>query len=170
MNETALIVRASLGDREAFGALVKTYQSPLRRFLLCLCGDAERSNDLAQETFIKAWLNISSFRAASRFSTWLYRIAYNTFYDENRTRKITVDADTLANHLTAATRDIDRSLDFAKALSILQGNEKTAMLLFYMEDFTFVKIAAVMSCPVGTVKSLIFRGKEKLAAYFKNEK
>ena len=68
-------------DLCSFDRLVQKYQSPIRRFLLNLTlGDTMLSDDLAQETFIKAYLNIRSFQGISAFSTWLYRIAYNTFY------------------------------------------------------------------------------------------
>ena len=88
-NEALLVSRAALsGDRNAFNRLVELYQSPIRRFFFNLTGgDEELSKDLAQETFIKAWLNIGSFRAAANFSTWLFRIAYNTFYDYVRAKK-----------------------------------------------------------------------------------
>ncbi|MDR1417257.1 MAG: sigma-70 family RNA polymerase sigma factor [Prevotellaceae bacterium] len=167
--EFALVSRvALLGDGEAFGVLVEAYRSPVLRFLLHLCGDDELSKDLAQEAFLKAWLNIRSFRAAAKFSTWLFRIAYNTFYDHTRARKPSVDLSSVAFQLEAAAPGIDSSIDFARSMSILKGDEKSAMLLFYMEDFSVKKIAQVMDCPIGTVKSLLFRGKEKLSAYFKN--
>ena len=93
-----------LGDREAFNRLVETYQSPVRRFFFNLTGgDEELSKDLAQDTFVKAWLNIGSFRSISTFSTWLYRIAYNTFYDYIRSRKLSaeLDVETLGDVLPA---------------------------------------------------------------------
>ena len=81
-NETWLVSRvALLGDQKAFCRLVEAYQSPIRRLFFNLTSDEELSKDLAQDTFIKAWLHIGSFRAAAKFSTWLYRIAYNIFYD-----------------------------------------------------------------------------------------
>ncbi|MDR3366005.1 MAG: sigma-70 family RNA polymerase sigma factor [Prevotellaceae bacterium] len=170
LNEVALVSRAALlGDREAFGELVEAYRSPVLRFLRNLCGgDEELSKDLAQEAFIKAWLSIGSFRAAAKFSTWLFRIACNTFYDHARTRKPDAERDSAALNLTADEPNPERSMDFDRAMAALRGDEKTAMLLFYMEDFTVKKIAQVMSCPEGTVKSLLFRGKEKLSLYFKN--
>jgi RNA polymerase sigma-70 factor (ECF subfamily) len=167
--EFALVSRvALLGDGKAFGLLVEAYRSPMLRFLLHLCGDEEVSKDLAQEAFLKAWLSIRSFRAAASFSTWLFRIAYNTFYDYARARKPGADFDSVALRLEAATPGIDRSIDFARSMSILKGDERSAMLLFYMEDFSVKKIAQVMKCPEGTVKSLLFRGKEKLSVYLKN--
>ena len=169
-NDALLVSRAALlGDQKAFGQLVEAYQSPIRRFFFNLTsGDEELSKDLAQDTFIKAWLNISSFRAAAKFSTWLYRIAYNTFYDYARTKKPVADVDIelLTDRMAADTPDRDFGMDFEQALSKLKADERTAMLLFYMEDQTIDKISKIMNCPVGTVKSLLHRGKEKLAKYF----
>ncbi|MDR0795196.1 MAG: RNA polymerase sigma factor [Tannerella sp.] len=170
-NEALLVSQAALsGDRKAFGQLVEAYQSPIRRFLFYLSGDEEMSKDLAQETFIKAWLNIGSFRAIAKFSTWLYRIAYNNYYDYVRESKavVNVDADSLRDKMTADTPDRDFGMDFERALLILKKDERTAMLLFYMEDQTIAKISKIMNCPAGTIKSHLHRGKEKLAKYFIN--
>ena len=76
---------AVLGNRRAFDELVRRYQSPVRRFFLNLTlGDGQLSDDLAQDTFLKAYLNIGKFKALSSFQTWLMRIAYNVFYDYSR--------------------------------------------------------------------------------------
>ena len=168
-NDALLVSRAALlGDRKAFSQLVEAYQSPIRRFFFNLTGgDEELSKDLAQDTFIKAWLNINTFRAASKFSTWLYRIAYNTFYDYSRARKIFIDVETVSDHFIADTPDNDFGMDFAQALKILKDDERTAMLLFFMEDQTIDKISKIMNCPAGTIKSHLHRGKEKLARYFR---
>ena len=171
-NDALLVSRAALlGDREAFSQLVEACQSPIRRFLFHLSGgDEELSKDLAQETFLKAWLGIGSFRAAAKFSTWLYRIAYNTFYDHARSGKRGgVDAAVYTDRLAAEAPDADFGLDFARALTGLKEEERTAVLLFYMEDQPVVRISAIMRCPAGTVKSHLHRGREKLAVYFKNE-
>jgi len=169
-NEALLVSRAALlGDRNAFNQLVELYQSPVRRFFFNLIGDEELSKDLAQETFIKAWLNIGSFRAAANFSTWLYRIAYNTFYDYVRAKKPVGETEIeKLNSMIADTPDKDFGMDFEQALKILKEDERAAMLLFYMEDQTIDKISKIMNCPAGTIKSHLHRGKEKLAKYFKN--
>ena len=76
---------AVFGNKRAFDELVRRYQSPVRRFFLNLTlGDEQLSDDLAQDTFIKAYLNIGKFRAMASFQTWLMRIAYNVFYDHCR--------------------------------------------------------------------------------------
>ena len=160
-----------LGDRKAFNRLVEAYQSPVRRFFFNLTGgDEELSKDLAQDTFMKAWLNIGSFRSISTFSTWLYRIAYNTFYDYIRSRKLSaeLDVETLGDILPAGSQDKDLGIEFTRALLLLRADERTVVLLFYMEDKSVETIAGIMSIPLGTVKSHLSRGKKKLTEYFKN--
>ncbi len=169
-NDALLASRvALLGDQKAFNQLVELYQSPIRRFFFNLTGgDEELSKDLAQETFIKAWLNITSFRAISKFSTWLYRIAYNTFYDYVRSRKQTseINMEIIGDSEIAEMSNQDFNMDFTKALTILKEDERIVMLLFYMEDLTVDKISGIMNRPVGTIKSHLSRGKEKLSEYF----
>jgi RNA polymerase sigma-70 factor (ECF subfamily) len=170
MNETLLVSRAALlGDKDAFGRLVTLYQSPVRRFFFNLTnGDEKHSKDLAQETFIKAWLHIGSFRAAAMFSTWLYRIAYNVFCDDCRNRNWTSDLEELAvaeayNNVSAA----DLKMDLRQCLAQLKADERTVLTLFYIEDLSIARIAAIMNCPTGTVKSHLHRGRENLAMYLK---
>ena len=95
LNDISLVAQVVVfRNTRAFDQLVKKYQSPVRRFLNLTCGDNELSDDLAQDTFIKAYTNLASFKNLSNFSTWLYRIAYNVFYDYLRSRKETADLDT----------------------------------------------------------------------------
>ena len=89
LNDISLIAQVVMfGNNRAFDQLVKKYQSPIRRFFLHqTCGAGPLSDDLAQDTFIKAYTSLSSFKNLSNFSTWLFRIAYNVFYDHIRTQK-----------------------------------------------------------------------------------
>jgi RNA polymerase sigma-70 factor, ECF subfamily len=160
-----------LGDKSAFDQLTRKYQSSIRRFFLNLTmGDSPLSDDLAQETFIKAYLNINSFEGLSGFSTWLYRIAYNVHYDHVRARKITSDInESEINQMHQLNNSFSaEKMDIHHALQILRQEEKTAVLLFYMEDKTHKEIAKIMQCPLGTVKTYILKGKEKLGTYLKN--
>lgn len=160
-----------LGDKSAFDKLTCKYQSPIRRFFLNLTvGDAPLSDDLAQETFIKAYLNINSFRGLSGFSTWLYRIAYNVYYDSVRAQKHYADIDEKlidSQHQTQNEFSAEK-LDIYKALNILRKEEQMAVILFYMEDKTHKEIAKIMNCPLGTVKTYILKGKERLSVYLTN--
>ena len=148
LNDISLVAQVVVfKNTRAFDQLVKEYQSPIRRFFLNLtCGDSELSDDLAQDTFIKAYTNIASFRNLSSFSTWLYRIAYiNSTEQEN----------------------IGQKMDVYQSLKMLKEVERTCITLFYMEDISIDKIAGIVGVPSGTVKSHLSRGKEKLATYLK---
>ena len=155
-------------DRRAFDRLVQKYQSPIRRFLQNLTmGDTALSDDLAQETFIKAYLNIRSFQGISAFSTWLYRIAYNTFYDSVRAKRYHDELNIVELDKKYST-EIDYSSeknDIFAALKYLRKDEQTAILLCYMEDKTHKEIAKIMNIPLGTVKTNILKGKEKMGKY-----
>lgn len=168
-----LIARVAIADdHRAFDALVKKYQSPIRRFLLNLTiGDSFLSDDLAQETFIKAYLNIRSFKGLSAFSTWLFRIAYNVFYDSEKTRKFYADLDTSetdASH-TVSGNFSEEKFDLLTAMKTLKKEEQTAILLCYMEDKTHKEIAQIMNLPLGTVKTHILKGKKKIGDFLTRE-
>ena len=156
------------GRREAFDCLVRKYQSSIRRFFLHQTyGDAAMSDDLAQETFIKAWLNIGSFKAMSKFSTWLYRIAYNVWYD-HRYRKSahpSCGLDQAEQCQDIGNTLVDEAMDLHEACKRLREEERTAVLLAFMEGLSHSQVAEAMGCPLGTAKSHIARGKEKLYVY-----
>ena len=169
LNDISLVAQVVVfKNTKAFDELVKKYQSPIRRFFLNLtCGDSELSDDLAQDTFIKAYTNIASFKNLSSFSTWLHRIAYNIFYDYIRSRKETNDLDAReVDAISSVEQDnLGQKMDVYQSLKTLKEIERTCITLFYMEDVSIEKIAGITGCPVGTVKSHLSRGKEKLANY-----
>jgi RNA polymerase sigma-70 factor (ECF subfamily) len=170
LNDIALVAQVMLGNKRAFDTLVKKYQSPVRRFFLHLTlGDRALSDDLAQETFLKAYTSLRSFRNLSGFSTWLYRIAYNVFYDDLRNRHEQADLDAAELDAVYYTdpQGASENLDLYRGLATLKEAERTCLTLFYMQDLAIEKIAAVTGYPEGTVKSHLSRGKEKLANYLK---
>lgn len=171
LNDISLVAQVVVfNNTKAFDQLVKKYQSPIRRFFLNqTCGDSELSDDLAQDTFIKAYTNIASFKNLSNFSTWLYRIAYNVFYDYIRSRRETGDLDSKeVDSLNCVDQvNVGQQMDIYQSLKMLKEIERTCITLFYMEDLSIDKIAGVTGIPTGTVKSHLSRGKEKLATYLK---
>lgn len=171
LNDISLVAQVVvLKNTRAFDQLVQKYQSPIRRFFLNLtCGDSELSDDLAQDTFIKAYTSLATFKNLSSFSTWLYRVAYNVFYDYIRSRKETMDLDAREVDTTNSTEQVNvgEKMDIYQSLKTLKEVERTCITLFYMEDVSIDKIAGIMGCPAGTVKSHLSRGKEKLATYLK---
>jgi RNA polymerase sigma-70 factor (ECF subfamily) len=171
LSDIALIAQVVVAKSErAFAQLVQKYQSQVRRlFMYLTCGDAPLSDDLAQETFIKVYTGLSSFKSVSNFSTWLYRIAYNVYYDYLRTQKETVDLDAVAadSNYSTEQRNVGCSIDVYTALNRLKEAERTCITLFYIDDLSIEKIAAITELPVGTVKSHLARGKEKMAKFLK---
>ena len=151
LNDISLVAQVVVfRNTRAFDRLVGKYQSSVRRFFLHLtCGDSELSDDLAQDTFIKAYTNLSSFKNLSSFSTWLYRIAYNVFYDYLRSRKETADLDTreVDTHWNTSQDDVGQQMDVYQALATLKEMERTCITLFYMEDQSIEKIAGITGCP-----------------------
>lgn len=169
LTDFALVTQVTMmSNRRAFDQLVVRYQSPVRRFFLHqTLGDASLSDDLAQDTFIKAWRNIGSFRAMSSFQTWLMRIAYNVFYDYVRSRKTTSDIDNVAEPMTNGNSNPSLQMDLYHALSLLKPDERTCITLQLVDGYKIDQIAKITNMKEGTVKSILFRGKEKLTKYLK---
>ena len=156
-------------DRKSFDLLVKKYQSPIRGFFLRqTMGDGLLSDDLAQDTFVKAYTHLASFKGTANFSTWVYRIAYNVWYDYIRSHKETQDIDTpSATRQNAKGENVGLKMDLLNALRILSESERTCITLQLMDGFSIDKIAEVTGLAQGTIKSHLSRGKNKLASYLK---
>ena len=172
LDEIRLLSQCALADnRDAFGRLVEAYQPRVRRFLLNLTmGDEMLTDDLAQETFIKAYVGIRGFKGLSSFGTWLYRIAYNEFY--NHTRKHSEDhvedISRMGEVSTSGSDAIEASMTVQEALTCLNDNERVAVTLFYIEDQPLKQVSKIMQMPEGSVKSLIHRGKAKMRQFIDN--
>ena len=152
-------------DQHAFGELVRRHQSPVRGLLRQLTRtDVELADDLAQETFIRAYKNIRSFRGEAKFSTWLYRIAYNVFRDDARKRKELVGIDEAQLHSEADPQTPDPGLrhDLMSALAALPLHERSAIVLCCQNGLSHDEAARVLEIPLGTVKTNVLRGREKL--------
>jgi len=181
VSDDELIARALVADdRHAFAELVRRHQSSVRACLRKLsAGNHALADDLAQETFVLAWRNLKSFRREARFSTWLYRIATNCWLADARKRKEEllgdrVDAVAEAEDEDAAmangsahadhARGSSLKLDLERAMAVLSEAERAAIVQCYHNDLTHEEAAYVLGCPVGTVKTHVLRGKQKLKA------
>ena len=178
VSDATLIARALVGDdRHAFAELVRRHQSTVRACLRKLtAGNHALADDLSQETFVLAWRNLKSFRQEARFSTWLYRIATNCWLGDARKRKEELLGDrddAIADEDGSDGRDIDAAhgdhargaslkLDLERALAVLTEGERAAIVQCYHNDLTHEEAAYVLDCPVGTVKTHVLRGKQKL--------
>lgn len=177
LNDISLVTQVAVfGNKKAFDKLVVKYQSPVRRFFLHqTMGDSQLSDDLAQDTFIKAYTNIRQFRGSAAFSTWLMRIAYNVFYDYKR-KKAPLNLPEGGGSLTDSVgksllseefREAPLKMDIMSALAILKEDERTCITLQLIDGRPIDEIASITGMPTGTVKSHLSRGKEKLATYLK---
>lgn len=190
-SDLSLVVQVAVGgNRRAFDELVRRYQSPVRRFFLNqTLGDGQLSDDLAQDTFVKAYLNITKFRGLSSFQTWLMRIAYNVFYDYRRKKNvecgmlneewsaIPMKNDKLRiNHSTSqqsennssfVTQHSSLKMDLYAALALLKPDERTCITLQLIDGYDIRQVAKITGMKEGTVKSHLSRGKEKMANYLR---
>ena len=169
-SDIALVTQVAMfHNKKAFDQLVRKYQSSVRRFFLNQTGgDQQLSDDLAQETFIKAYTHITNFKGISGFSTWLMRIAYNVFYDEIRSRKQTDDIDTTAvKNTSSSTAEAGLKMDIYAALALLKPDERTCITLQLIDGYPIDQISKITGMNDNTVKSHLKRGKDKLAIYLK---
>jgi RNA polymerase sigma-70 factor (ECF subfamily) len=176
-----LVLRAQGGDKRAFELLVIKYQRKLGRLLSRFVRDPAEVEDVAQEAFIKAYRALPTFRGDSAFYTWLYRIAINTAKNYlvamGRRAPTTTgvdideaenfeDADQLRDTNTPETEFEGKEIAGAvnKAMDALPEDLRTAITLREIEGLSYEEIANVMNCPIGTVRSRIFRARESIAA------
>ena len=170
LNDLSLITQVAVfHNKRAFDQLVRKYQSPVRRFFLNqTLGDSQLSDDLAQETFIKAYVNITKFRGMSSFSTWLMRIAYNVHYDYVRSLHQTDDIDnSAAVRQSSSSGDSNLKMDVYAALALLKPDERTCVTLQLIDGYPIDQISKITGIPENTVKSHLKRGKDKMANYLK---
>jgi RNA polymerase sigma factor (sigma-70 family) len=166
LTDADLVARVLLDDdHHAFAELVRNHQSSVRGLLRQLTRtDVALADDLAQETFLRAYKNLHSFRGEARFSTWLYRIAYNCFREEARKRKelVGIDEERLQTEHDPQTVDPALRHDLMYALSLLPLHERSAVLLCCQNGLSHDDAARVLDIPLGTVKTNVLRGREKL--------
>jgi RNA polymerase sigma-70 factor (ECF subfamily) len=175
-----LVERAQRGDKQAFGLLVQKYQRKLARLLSRFIRDPAEVEDVAQEAFVKAYRALPSFRGDSAFYTWLYRIGINTAKNYLMAMGRRAPTSTEVDAEEAEGLDEGEQLrDINTPESILLSNEiartvnatieklpeelRKAIQMRELEGLSYEEIAEVMNCPIGTVRSRIFRAREAIA-------
>ena len=171
IEEKDLIRRAGQGDSDAFRQLVETYQAPVYRLALRMCGgDAALAEDAAQEAFLAAWRGLPRFRGDSRFSTWLYRLTTNAAIDCLRREKRHRGTDDLdgvelpdGGDTPQETAERSETRNAVRAaLCQLTDEHREVLLLRYMQELDYGEIARALRISEGTVKSRINRAKARL--------
>lgn len=182
-SDQALVERVQAGDKRAFDLLVSKYHQRVIRLISRLVRNPSEVEDIAQEAFIKAYRSIGQFRGDSAFYTWLYRIAVNSAKnalmasnrrpipmsdlmksdesEEGEAWPIEAAIDHQTPEALLASRQVAQTVD--AAIQSLAEDLRTAIMLREIEGLTYEEIAEAMNCPIGTVRSRIFRARETIA-------
>jgi RNA polymerase sigma-70 factor (ECF subfamily) len=173
-----LVVRVQKGDKTAFDLLVRKYQHKVAKLISRYVRDRREVEDVTQEAFIKAYRAIGGFRGESAFYTWLYRIAVNTAknYLESQSRRppgsdmevesaeLIEGGEGLRDQATPERQMLTNEIATTvhRVLELLPPDLRTAITLREIEGMSYEEIAEVMDCPIGTVRSRIFRAREAI--------
>ena len=174
-----LIGKVLAGDADAFGTVIKNTEGLVAQIVYKMIGNKEDRRDIAQDVYLKAYKNISSFRSESKLSTWIARIAYNTCLNHLEKKKLLLMDDMeftekLASNTTAFVLDQkESSVIVSAAIEKLPPILKTLITLYHTEDLSYAEIQQITNLPEGTIKSYLFRArkalKENLLQRYKKE-
>jgi RNA polymerase sigma-70 factor (ECF subfamily) len=172
IDDHELVARAvAQHDSAAFGELVRRHQSQVRNFLRKLTRDFVLADDLAQDAFLHAWDKLHTYSGKGTFIGWLLKVAYTKFLQSKRKssrygeilEEVGHDTEVRGNQRTVQSEDIT---DLDKFLAVLTEEERAVMILSYACGLSHREIGDAANLPIGTVKSVIFRGKEKIRESF----
>ena len=167
-----LVARAvSAQDTAAYGELVRRHQSDVRIVLRKLTGDFTIADELAQDCFMHAWNKLQTYSGRGSFIGWLLKVAYTTFLQSKRKSKRYAEILQQVGHATEAdgraySEPSDEVSDLDKLLAVLTDDERAIFVMSYAYGLSHREISEATTMPVGTVKSVIFRGKEKIRTSF----
>jgi len=171
VSERELVTNAQNGDRNAFSELVRVHAQGVRNVIYRMCGDAQLAEDAAQETFLRAWQNLDSFRTGTPLRNWLYRIAVNAGTDMLRKEKRILPDDIDELHLTdgqpgleALVSQQERTRLVQKAILSLPEASRAVLVLREYEGLSYQEISSTLDIPVGTVMSRLNYARNLLKA------
>jgi RNA polymerase sigma factor (sigma-70 family) len=158
-------------DTAAFGELIRRHQSQVRNFLRKLSGDIHVADDLSQECFLHAWDKLQTYSGRGSFIGWLLKVAYTTFLQSKRKSKRYAEVLDEAGYVAQVesrsyTETSNEVSDLDKLLAVLTQEERAIMIMSYACGLSHREIGEATGMPVGTIKSVIFRGKEKIRTRF----
>ena len=171
-DDQADVERVLAGNISAFEGIVRRWQRPLVNLAYRFCHDRGRSEDMAQEAFLRAYRGLAQWRKDAVFSTWLFALATNLYRSELRripARIVSVSLDDIAEPADARAsdagiedRDYDRDLAVRRTVGALPAKYREALILFYFHEMDVTTAARSLGLPEGTVKARLFRGREIL--------
>lgn len=179
LNDQHYIDRILQGETNLFAVLVDRYKDMIFTLSLKMVRNREEAEEAAQDTFIKTFNSLSKFKGDSKFSTWIYKIAYNTCLDrlkKNKKEDLNISIDEFSAHLIktmdnalSALEDKERRQTIQNCLNLLPGDENFLLTLFYFEDQSLEEIGKIMNINANNVKVKLFRSRQKLAVILKKQ-
>lgn len=179
LNDQHYIDKILQGETNAFAMLVNRYKDMIYTLALKMIKNREEAEEVAQDTFIKIFNSLSKFKGDSKFSTWIYKIAYNTCLDrlkKNKKEEQNISIDEFSSHLIktmdnalSALEDKERKQTIQNCLNLLPSEENFLLTLFYFEDQNLEEIGKIMSINANNVKVKLFRSRQKLAVILKKQ-
>lgn len=173
-DETELVNASRKGNQDAFATLVQFHQRRVFNLVYRMLQDYEEANEITQEAFLAAWQGLPSFRGDARFSTWLYRIAYNCCLKQLELRKrdralqVAMQAEQVLaqesfDEYAAAELDAEDRQELVRSqLSTLPAKYRVVLVLRHLQEMTYEEIAEILKMPVGTIKTHLFRARNLL--------
>ncbi len=173
-DDAHLVAASRNGDQDAFALLVQIHQRRVFNLVYRMVQDYEEANEVTQETFLAAWQGLSTFRGDARFSTWLYRIAYNCslkqleLHKRDRTMQTAMQAEQIIDvasideRANAALDAQDCQRAVREQLSNLPAKYRIVLVLRHLQEMTYEEMAEILSMPIGTIKTHLFRARNLL--------
>ncbi|OOG68092.1 RNA polymerase sigma factor [Flavobacterium sp. A45] len=167
------------GDTNVFSVLVDRYKEMIFTLALKMIKNREEAEEVSQDTFVKVYNSLNKFKGDSKFSTWIYRIAYNTCLDrlkKNKKDESTISIDEFSDHLVktldnalSALEDKERKQTIQNCMNLLSREENFLLTLYYFDDQNLDEIAKIMDINSNNVKVKLFRSRKKLAVILKKQ-
>ncbi len=171
LSDEQLVEKICIGDSELYREIVGRYQERLIRYVSYLVGDQDLAADAAQQAFIKAFINLKGFDRKKKFSSWIYRIAHNEAINlvKKEKRKVSLEDGSLLEEVIKDKTNIEVEFEKKEIKRLIKGSLKklpikyrSALALFYLDGYSYEEISDILRVPMGTVGTLISRGKKLL--------
>jgi len=174
LDDQQLVTASKHGDQDAFARLVQRYQRRIFNLVYRMLQQYEEASEITQETFLAAWQGLPSFRGDARFATWLYRIAYNCALKQLETRKRdralqaalqaeqALEGEDTYKRADAQIDEHERQAFVHEHLSRLPAKYRAVLILRHLQDMTYEEMAEILTMPVGTIKTHLFRARNLL--------
>ncbi|KOP37225.1 RNA polymerase [Flavobacterium sp. WLB] len=179
INDQHYIDKVLQGQTNAFAVLVDRYKDMIFTLALKMVKNREEAEEVSQDTFIKIYNSLSKFKGDSKFSTWIYKIAYNTCLDRLKKSKkddFNISIDDFSSHLIktmdtalSALEDKERKQTIQKCLNLLPSDENFLLTLFYFDDQNLEEIGKIMNISANNAKVKLFRSRQKLAVILRQQ-